>query len=226
MRLKSRYWRVHTPLKMQMQAIECGAARAWDYSWLLWQVFITLRARVSVQHLSGWKQQLRYHQSGGFYGLEGEGYQMDIEELEKLRSPAILFWDSTHFLVLEGVSEKEVYLNDPAYGPIAISREEFKNHYSGVALVFKKGASFKKSEVWPGLWQKLKEGWKGYKSTYIFFFLSGILILLPTLAVPIVFRIFIDHHDSNMQGWKFEWLGILFFSTVFALFFNAFHLSS
>ncbi len=225
MRLKSRYWRVHTPLKMQMQAIECGAAALGIilgyYGKYLSLSELGYRCSISRDGSNSYD----IIKAAAFYGLEGEGYQMDIEELEKLRSPAILFWDSTHFLVLEGVSEKEVYLNDPAYGPIAISREEFKNHYSGVALVFKKGASFKKSEVWPGLWQKLKEGWKGYKSTYIFFFLSGILILLPTLAVPIVFRIFIDHHDSNMQGWKFEWLGILFFSTVFALFFNAFHLS-
>lgn len=219
------YWRVHTPLKMQMQAIECGAASLGIilgyYGKYLSLSELGYRCNISRDGSNSHD----ILKAAAFYGLEGEGYQMDIEELEKLGAPSILFWDSTHFLVLEGFSEKSVYLNDPAFGPIAISHEEFKDRYSGVALVFKKGPSFKKSESWPGVWQKLKEGWKNYKSTYLFFFFSGILILLPTLAVPIIFRIFIDHHDSNVLGWKLQWLGILLLSMVFGLFFNAFHLS-
>lgn len=225
MRLKSRYWRIHTPLMMQMQAIECGAAA----------LGIVLGYHGKYASLS----ELRYRcsisrdgsntydiiKAAAFYGLEGEGYQKDIQELEQLRSPAILFWDHTHFLVLEGFSKKMVYLNDPAFGPIGISREEFNKHYSGIALVFKRGADFKKSEVRPGLWQELKQVWKGDRSTYFFFFLSGILILLPTLAVPLVFRIFVDNHSSNMLDWKLEWLGILFFSIFLGLLLNAFHLS-
>jgi ABC-type bacteriocin/lantibiotic exporter with double-glycine peptidase domain len=225
MKLKSRYWRIHTPLMMQMQTIECGAASLGIVLGYYGKYisFQELRYRCNISQNGSNSYDII--QAAAFYGLEGEGYQMDTEKLEELRSPAILFWDYTHFLVLEGFSEKMVYLNDPAYGPIAIPRTEFNDHYSGIALVFRVGETFSKSKTPPGLWQKLKEQWKGHLSAYLFFFLSGILILLPTLAVPLVFRIFIDHHNSNMLDWKFELLGILFFSMTFGIFFNAFQLS-
>lgn len=220
-----KYWRVHTPLMLQMQAIECGAASLGIILGYYgkYASFSELRYKCSISRDGSNTYDII--KAAAFYGLEGEGYQMEVEELEQLGAPAILFWDFTHFLVLEGFSKKMVYLNDPAYGPIAVSREEFRQHYSGIALVFKKGATFKKSDLKPGLWQKLKQGWKGQKSTYFFFFISGILILLPTLAVPLVFRIFIDHHYSNILNWKLEWVGFLLFSIVFGLSFSLFHLS-
>ena len=221
----TKYWHVKTPLLLQMQTIECGAASLGIILGYYGKHLTLAELREKCSISRDGSNTFDIIQAAAQYGLEGEGYQKDIEELEKLNAPAILFWDFTHFLVLEGFSETMVYLNDPAYGHYAISREEFKNHYTGIVLTFKKGVAFQKSKIKPGLFQKLKSVWSGSQSTLFFFFSASMLVLLATLAVPIIFRIFIDHHYSNVSAWKQQWLAILGLILFFGVFLSRFYLT-
>ena len=75
------------------------------------------------------------------YGLDAEGYRLELDEVLAGPFPVIVHWGFNHFLVLEGVSETSVFLNDPATGPRRVSREEFeqKLHRRRPALCARSG---------------------------------------------------------------------------------------
>ena len=77
--------------------------------------------------------------------------RVEMNELSKLRCPAILHWDLNHFVVLKkikrGFSKKSsVIILDPALGERKLSLEEAAKHFTGVALECLPNESFKKNE--------------------------------------------------------------------------------
>lgn len=72
--------------------------------------------------------------------LAARGVQLDLQEIENLRLPAILHWDMNHFVVLMRVSRGRAIIFDPAIGRRTLALTEMSTHFTGVAL-----------EVWPGL---------------------------------------------------------------------------
>ncbi len=80
------------------------------------------------------------------YRMEAKGYRVEIDELKDLGFPVIIFWNFNHFIVVEGISRKIVYLNDPAIGPRKVTAEEFNRSFTGIALSIKPGPNFKKGE--------------------------------------------------------------------------------
>ena len=41
-------------------------------------------------------------------------------------------------MVLEGIRKDRFYVNDPAIGRVVYRREEFKENFSGIAVIWKK----------------------------------------------------------------------------------------
>ena len=46
----------------------------------------------------------------------------------------VVFWEFNHFVVLEGIEGRKIYINDPNEGPRWVSREEFEEAYSGMCF--------------------------------------------------------------------------------------------
>lgn len=65
--------------------------------------------------------------------------RLELEELGKLRRPAILHWNLNHFVVLKKVRKSlsgkiSVHILDPAVGERKLSLDEVSRHFTGVAL--------------------------------------------------------------------------------------------
>jgi len=221
-----KFWRTRTPLVLQMEEVECGAA-CLGIVLGHYKKFVSLgelRFQCSVSRDGS--QIGDIIDAGVSYGLEGDVFEMGVEGLQKAQRPLIVLLDFSHFVVVERFSKKKVYVNDPAFGRLAISRGEFEKHFSGVAIDLQPGKGFKRSERQPGMMQKLKERWIEKPSAFLFLFLSGILLFLPTLFLPITIRIFIDNLPiSNAIFWKVEILGFLLLATVFGGIISIFHRS-
>ena len=76
------------------------------------------------------------------YGLRVKAYSVELPQLYQITLPAIIHWNFNHFVVLEKWSPRNATIIDPAHGRLTISRREFSNQFTGIALAFEPGATF------------------------------------------------------------------------------------
>jgi ATP-binding cassette subfamily B protein RaxB len=68
-------------------------------------------------------------------GLVGRALRLEPASLARLRLPAILHWDMSHFVVLKRVARNgRIVIQDPALGERRLPAAEVSNHFTGVAL--------------------------------------------------------------------------------------------
>ena len=113
---ETRQRRVTTPIQLQMHATECGAACLASVLGYFgrWVPLTELRERCEVSRDGSSAASIS--RAAKHYGLECKGLSLSAEMLKRLQLPLILFWQFSHFVVLEGYSENQFHLNDPATG--------------------------------------------------------------------------------------------------------------
>lgn len=125
--------------------------------------------------------------------LHGKPLQVGMDELVKLRKPAILHWDFCHFVVLKHAGNQTIEILDPARGIVRLSRQEAGRHFTGVALELaplKKlaGSQTEKSLGLMDLWSCAE----GVGVPLLYVFVLSILLQLFMLSMPFYTQIFID----------------------------------
>jgi len=128
----------------QVEVSECGlVCLAYASSKLgAHQDLIELRRRfpISVRGLSF--QQMS--DVAGALQMHSRGIRCELEELGELRAPAILHWGLNHFVVLERVTRRWIYLFDPAEGRKRISMADAAKSFTGVAMEISRAPSFER----------------------------------------------------------------------------------
>ena len=115
-----------TPVILQMEALECGAAclamiLAYYKSWIPLE---KVRSDCGVSR-DGSKA-LNIVKAARNYGFETTVKKYTPERVvEAGRFPCIVWWEEQHFVVLNGFKNGTAFLNDPAYGKVRIPCEEF-----------------------------------------------------------------------------------------------------
>jgi ATP-binding cassette subfamily C protein len=184
--------RVNTPVLLQMEAVECGAASlgiicSYFGSYLPLEQLRTIcgvsRDGTSAKNIVVAARTL---------GMKAQGFKKTAQQALALPFPFIVFWESNHFLVVEGATENKVFLNDPALGKIWVTPEEFAGSYSGVVLQLEPAEGFKKQGAPFNVTQKIWELLSGSKRTLYFLLFAALLALAPALVIPSITRIFID----------------------------------
>ncbi len=184
-----------------MHEAECGAAclsmilAFWDR----WVPLSELREKCEVSRDGSNAASIA--RAARHYGLECKGLSMRSELLQKLELPLILFWQFSHFVVLEGFDEGHYYLNDPATGRRRISAEEFEMSYSGVALQLSRGDTFEPGGKPPSLFTQLTKLMDGSWSALIGIVVSALLLTILALALPASLHVFVDHVMGNDGAW-------------------------
>ena len=148
--------RVTTPVLLQMHASECGAACLGSVlaHFGRWVPLTELREKCEVSRDGSSAASIA--RAARHYGLECNGLSVRADQLPKLPFPLILFWQFSHFLILEGFDGRSFYLNDPATGRRKLSAEEFSRGFSGIALRIKPGDEFTPGGARPGLFEQLR----------------------------------------------------------------------
>ena len=103
-----------TPMIMQMEALECGAAclamvLAYYGKWVpLEQVRLDCGVSRDGSNLKN------LHLTGQHYGMEAHGYKMEVENLrEQGVFPCIIHWNFNHFVVLNGFMAEPILKAEP-----------------------------------------------------------------------------------------------------------------
>ncbi|MES2933762.1 MAG: peptidase domain-containing ABC transporter [Pseudomonadota bacterium] len=119
--------------------------------------------------------------------------KLPLSALRKLRLPAILHWDYSHFVVLKSVGRSSVILHDPAVGIREIPFAELAKHFFGVALEFTPTPDFKPGEVTKsaGL-LKWISGFHDTKSSLLHVIGISLAIELLANCVPLFSQVILD----------------------------------
>ncbi len=137
------------------------------------------------------------------YGLKGDGYRLELEELYDMPLPLIAYWNFEHFVVIEGFSRDAVYINDPASGPAKISYEALDRAFTGLVLTFEPTEKFTKTKNPDSFIKGLINRVKQEKLAFLFAFFVGICLVVPKLVLPAFAQIFIDNVFVNgFFSWK------------------------
>ncbi len=207
--------RVKTPTILQMEAVECGAA-ALAIVLGYYGRFIPLeRLREECGVSRDGSKASNMVKAAIKHGMTAKGYRRELEQLHELRLPLILFWNFNHFVVLEGIRGKKVYLNDPGSGPRTVSYEELDQSFTGVVLVMEPGPDFKKCGSKPGVLRALRPRLGAIRFGILYAILAGLALVLPGMVIPAFSKIFVD---DVLVGARYHWLKPLLLAMGAALF--------
>lgn len=127
------------------------------------------------------------------YGLTAQGAKVEeLESLQEVPFPYILFWQFNHFVVLDGIKNNKFYINDPATGPRVVDRNEFDKSFTGIILTFEPTPQFKKGGKPPSLYHQLKDRMEKSKKAVLFVILASLALVIPGIIIPGFTKIFID----------------------------------
>ena len=193
--------RITTPILLQMHASECGAACLGSILAYFgrWVPLTELREKCEVSRDGSSAASIL--RAARHYGLECSGLSLRAAQLQKLQLPLILFWQFSHFVVLEGSDSANFYLNDPATGRRRLSAEEFNRGYSGIALRFKRGADFSPGGEQPSLFRQLGAMLAGSRGVLAWVIACGLMLTLLALVVPASLSVFVDDVLKNHGPW-------------------------
>ncbi len=185
---------VKTPTILQMDAIESGAV-CLSIILAYYKRFVsvdTLRTDCGISR-DGCKPEDIMH-AANRYGLETTLNIKKINEFTAVTFPAIAFWQSQYFVVITGIKDNIIYLNDPACGHRIISKHAFSKEYSNLLLEFKLTPIFQKGGMPPRVLKPLTHQLSKYIAPLSFVFFTGLGLTLLSLAPPIFSKIFVDNY--------------------------------
>ena len=195
--------RKKTPVMLQMEATECGAA-------CLGMILAYYGRHESLEVLRGACGVSRNGSRASLilgaarsYGLKAEGFRVLTKDLDKLQGPMILFWNFEHFVVYEGRSRdgRFFYLNDPAAGPRKVTRETFETSFTGVALTFSPAPEFRKGGKPFSVTAAMLPMLRGLHSVMAAVVCGGLLMVVPGIVIPALMRVFVDEVMHDKSTW-------------------------
>ncbi|HXS93149.1 MAG TPA: NHLP family bacteriocin export ABC transporter peptidase/permease/ATPase subunit [Candidatus Limnocylindrales bacterium] len=184
--------RVRTPMVLQMETVECGAAA----------LAIILAHHGRIVPLATVRRDCGVSRDGAkvsnilkaakAYGLVAKAFKRDIAALNQTAYPYVAHWKFKHFVVVEGYRGGRVYLNDPATGRRSVSFEEFDSSYTGIVMTFEPGPEFERGGEAPsvtrGLWRLLRRSLVPIAAATCI----ALLLVAPGLAMPALMAAFVD----------------------------------
>ena len=190
------------PVVYQIEAAECGAA----------SMCMILGYYGKYIELSDMRRQCKVSRDGSKLsylmkaaennGLEANAYRKSARAID-VKLPAIIFWKYYHFMVLERITDKWVYICDPAAGRRRITHEEFEANYSGIILEltptndFKKGGKpFKGGEF-------IRRQIGNQSGALIFLSILYLFINMIGVIIPGMTGMFVDNYMSDLGVTKF-----------------------
>ncbi|WP_189404980.1 peptidase domain-containing ABC transporter [Alteromonas halophila] len=181
------------PLRFQAESAECGlvclsmvAAYFGDNTSLT-----QLRERFAVSMRGASLKSLM--DMAASMQLSPRALKLEMQELDKLRCPAILHWDMQHFVVLKAAERNRVIIHDPAIGRRTLSYEDVSRHFTGVAMELQPTQSFTPvRQPSPLSLFRLWDQARGLKRSLLILFVLSLLLQLAAIASPYYLQTIID----------------------------------
>ena len=186
--------RIKTPLLLQLEITECGAASLGIMLEHFGRVVPLTELRTACGVSRDGVKASNIVKAARGYGLTAKGLKVDLDDVADLKFPFVVFWDFNHFLVVEGMDHRKdiVFLNDPAHGHRKVTLGEFDLGYTGVVLTFEPGEGFARGGRRPSLVGAVRERLQNSGTAIHHLLSAGLLLTIPGLVLPAFTQIFLD----------------------------------
>jgi NHLM bacteriocin system ABC transporter peptidase/ATP-binding protein len=197
-----RPFRAKTPTVLQMEVVECGAAALASIMEYYGLIVPLEEVRVACGVSRNGSTARNIVKAARQYGFRANGYRRSIETIGKTRLPAIIHWNFNHFVVLEEIGQKKIFLNDPARGHRVVSFEEFDQSFTGIALAIEPKPDFQTGGKKPSLLQALRRRLKSSEWVIFYLILVTLCLTILGLITPVFIRIFVDQYlIAGLSTW-------------------------
>ncbi|EHT4153919.1 peptidase domain-containing ABC transporter [Escherichia coli] len=187
-------WQRRVPVIHQTETAECGLAclamicghfgKNIDLIYLRRKFNLSARG-ATLAGINGIAEQL---------GMATRALSLELDELRVLKTPCILHWDFSHFVVLVSVKRNRYVLHDPARGIRYISREEMSRYFTGVALEVWPRSEFQSETLQTRIsLRSLINSIYGIKRTLAKIFCLSVVIEAINLLMPVGTQLVMDH---------------------------------
>jgi ATP-binding cassette subfamily B protein len=130
--------------------------------------------------------------AGESLGFTTRGVQCTYESLLGFELPFIVHWEGYHYVVVYGVSKRQVWVADPAVGFKKMSVEEFERGWSGTCLVFTPGPNLAQLAASRSPWIRFVGYLEPYKKILAHLFLATFVIQLLGIVPPVIIQNILD----------------------------------
>ncbi len=189
-----RFWqRAEVPVLLQTEATECGLAcvamvaahcgHRLDLASLRRRFSVSLKGAT----LSGLIDVARA------LGLQSRTLRLELAQMRKLKTPCILHWDMSHFVVLREVRASGIVIHDPAVGVRSVAMTEVSKHFTGIALELSPGPQFQaQTEIQNVSLRQLMGHVSGLKRGIAQLLAVGVALQVCALVVPFYLQWLVD----------------------------------
>lgn len=185
--------RKNLPVIIQTEATECGLA------------CLSMIARYHGHDvdLSGLRQKFSISLKGASLDalidfaatldLDSRALRLELKDLSKLKTPAVLHWNLNHYVVLKKIVGNKAHIHDPASGLRIMHVSELSNHFTGVALELSPTTSFAKQTFKQKM--RLSQLWGnliGLKRAILQLLILSLILQFIALVSPFYLQLVVD----------------------------------
>ncbi|MGD1805607.1 peptidase domain-containing ABC transporter [Dapis sp. BLCC M126] len=125
-------------------------------------------------------------------GFATRPVRASLDQLGKQKLPAIVHWEGKHYVVVYEVGRKHVVVADPAIGQRILTHREFKDSWTGYALLLQPTALIKEAkETVTPFWQFF-ELIKPHGGVLLEVFIASVIIQIFGLITPLFTQLLLD----------------------------------
>ena len=140
--------------------------------------------------------------AGESLGFITRGVQCTFESLLGFELPFIVHWEGYHYVIVYGISKRQVWVADPAVGFKKMSVEEFERGWSGTCLMFTPGHNMVQLAVSRSPWVRFAGYLKPYKKILLHLFMATFVIQVLGIVPPLIIQNILDgvivHQSLNL----------------------------
>ncbi|NMF99769.1 peptidase domain-containing ABC transporter [Aromatoleum toluolicum] len=180
------------PLVEQAEEMDCGAAclamicRHFDIPMTLGK----LRELANVTTQGATLESLA--RAGESLGFTTRGVQCTFDALQGFELPFIAHWEGYHYIVVYGVSKKQVWIADPALGFRQLAVEDFERGWSGTCLLFAPGQNLVQMAAARSPWIRFVGYLRPYKKILAHLVMATFVIQVLGVVPPLIIQNILD----------------------------------
>jgi ABC-type bacteriocin/lantibiotic exporter with double-glycine peptidase domain len=124
--------------------------------------------------------------------LRARGVKADLGDLRHLPRGSVLHWEFSHFVVFERTTRGGALIIDPAHGRRAVSTNDLRRAYTGVAILFEPAGDFDRTRTRPkGTWRYLRPMLSQAKNM-VRVIATSLFLRLAALGLPLLTALVVD----------------------------------